>query len=55
MAEITFFSKPGDAANAKQKAQLVAAGHRVAERDVMSEAWTAETLRPFFGDKPVDA
>ena len=37
MAEVLFFQKTDDAANAKQKAQLEAAGHTVVARDLLSE------------------
>jgi nitrogenase-associated protein len=54
MAEVLFFQKTDDAANAKQKAQLEAAGHTVVARDLLSEPWTPETLRPWFDDRPVE-
>lgn len=54
MAEVIFYGLPGDAANTKQKQQLAAAGHTLVERDLTAEPLTAETLRPFFGERPVD-
>lgn len=53
MADVTFFEKPGCGGNARQKAMLEQAGHRVIARDLLSEPWTPGTLRPFFGDRPV--
>lgn len=32
---------------------LEAAGHEVVAKDLLSEPWTAERLRRFFGDTPV--
>jgi nitrogenase-associated protein len=55
MATVTFYEKPGCANNARQKALLTAAGHTVLARDLLAEPWTAERLRPFFGDLPVAA
>lgn len=53
MADVIFFEKPGCGGNARQKALLEQAGHRVVARDLLSEPWTPGTLRPFFGDRPV--
>lgn len=53
MADVIFFEKPGCGGNARQKALLEKAGHRVLARDLLSEPWTADTLRPYFGDRPV--
>ncbi|PWC78249.1 ArsC/Spx/MgsR family protein [Azospirillum sp. TSH64] len=53
MADVIFFEKPGCGGNARQKALLEQAGHRVVARDLLSEPWTPQTLRPFFGDRPV--
>jgi len=53
MADVIFFEKPGCGGNARQKALLEQAGHRVIARDLLSEPWTPGTLRPFFGDRPV--
>lgn len=53
MTRVVFYEKPGCANNARQKRMLEAAGHDVIARDLLSEAWTEETLRPFFGDRPV--
>ncbi len=53
MAEVIFFEKPGCAGNARQKRLLAQSGHAVDARSLLAEPWTAETLRPFFGDRPV--
>ncbi len=53
MANVIFYEKPGCASNAKQKALLIASGHEVEARDLLREPWSASSLRPFFGSKPV--
>lgn len=53
MASIIFYEKPGCRNNARQKDLLRAAGHTLEVRDLLSEAWSAETLRPFFGNLAV--
>lgn len=53
MSTITFYEKPGCGNNTKQKAMLVAAGHEVIARDLLTEAWTAQRLLEFFGERPV--
>lgn len=53
MATVVFYEKPGCGNNTKQKALLAAAGHEVIARNLLSEAWTAERLLAFFGDRPV--
>lgn len=53
MANVIFYEKPGCASNAKQKALLLASGHQVDSRDLLKEPWSASSLRPFFGAKPV--
>lgn len=50
---VIFYEKPGCGNNARQKQWLNAAGHQVVARNVLTEAWTAERLRPFFGALPV--
>ena len=52
MAHVTFWGKPGCAGNAKQMALLRASGHELEVRDLSAEPWTAQRLRPFFGDTP---
>ena len=53
MAKIVFYEKPGCSNNTRQKALLQASGHILDVRDLLATPWTVETLRPFFGDKPV--
>jgi nitrogenase-associated protein len=53
MATITFYQKPGCRTNARQKQMLEAAGHAVIARSLLTEPWTAERLRGFFGSTPV--
>ncbi len=53
MVHIIFYEKPGCRNNARQKDLLRAAGHTLEVRDLLSEAWSAETLRPFFGNRAV--
>jgi nitrogenase-associated protein len=53
MAEVIFYEKPGCANNTRQKALLKASGHDVEARSLLTEAWTPELLRAFFGARPV--
>ncbi|XGV99286.1 MAG: ArsC/Spx/MgsR family protein [Leptolyngbya sp. BL-A-14] len=53
MATVLFYEKPGCINNTKQKAVLKAAGHDVQAHNLLTEPWTAESLRPFFGSLPV--
>lgn len=53
MATVIFYEKPGCINNTKQKALLNAAGHELDVRNLLTEAWTAASLRLFFGDRPV--
>ncbi len=53
MATVVFYEKPGCAGNARQKALLVASGHTVEPRNLLTAPWSAATLRPFFGARPV--
>jgi nitrogenase-associated protein len=46
-------AKPGCAGNLRQKRLLEAAGHTVITRNLLTEPWTAERLRDFFGTRPV--
>ncbi len=54
MADVVFYGFADCPANAKQKAKLAAAGHTVAERDLAAAPFTADSLRPFFGARPVE-
>ena len=53
MATVLFYEKPGCINNSKQKVLLAAAGHTVQAKSLLTEKWTAERLRAFFGDLPV--
>ena len=53
MATVDFYEKPGCIGNAKQKTLLRIAGHTVREHNLLTESWTPEKLRPFFGEQPV--
>jgi len=53
MASIIFYEKPGCANNTRQKKLLQSAGHELISRNLLSEAWTAESLRAFFGELSV--
>jgi nitrogenase-associated protein len=55
VATIQFYQKPGCATNARQKRRLEAAGHVVIARSLLTEPWTAEALRGFFGSMLVKA
>jgi nitrogenase-associated protein len=50
---IIFYEKPGCINNTKQKALLVAAGHQVEAKSLLTEPWTRDRLRAFFGERPV--
>ncbi len=53
MAEVIFYEKPGCAGNARQKALLVASGHVLDVRNLLTEPWSVSSLRPYFGETPV--
>ena len=53
MVKVVFYEKPGCGGNKKQKAILTAAGHEIEARNLLNQPWTAQSLRPFFGDLPV--
>jgi nitrogenase-associated protein len=53
MATILFYEKPGCMNNSRQKLLLAAAGHTVWAKNLLTEKWTAQRLRAFFGDLPV--
>ncbi|MGV0107185.1 ArsC/Spx/MgsR family protein [Nostoc sp. DSM 114167] len=53
MARVIFYSKPGCKGGIKQKVLLTAAGHEVIPQNLLTEPWTVERLRSFFGDRPV--
>ncbi|MBD2692297.1 ArsC/Spx/MgsR family protein [Anabaena catenula] len=53
MARVIFYEKPGCKGGTKQKVLLTAAGHEVVTYSLLTEPWTAERLRSFFGNRPV--
>ena len=53
MAHIIFWEKPGCAGNRKQKEILLASGHELDVRDLLSEPWDRARLALFFGRRPV--
>lgn len=53
MAEIIFWEKPGCKGNSRQKEILLASGHKLEVRNLLTENWTRESLAQFFGDRPV--
>jgi nitrogenase-associated protein len=54
MATVIFYEKPGCGNNTKQKVWLAASGHTVLAKNILTEKWTAEKLRPFFGGQQVE-
>ena len=53
MARIIFWEKPGCQGNARQKEILIASGHQLEVRNLLTDAWTAPLLARFFGNRPV--
>lgn len=53
MTTLVFYEKPGCIGNDMQKSLLRRQGVRFEVRDLLSEPWSAERLRPFFHDTPV--
>lgn len=53
MAKIIFWEKPGCKGNSRQKEILLAAGHELEVRSLLSEPWSEEILCQFFGNRPV--
>ena len=54
MAEVIFYEKSGCSGNARQKALLKEAGHRVLARDLRDCLWTDARLLEFFAGLPVE-
>lgn len=52
-AKVIFWEKPGCQGNARQKQILLASGHQLEVRDLLTEPWTPQGLARFFGDRPV--
>ncbi|MCG8030414.1 MAG: hypothetical protein N0E59_19985 [Candidatus Thiodiazotropha taylori] len=55
MTELVFYEKPGCIGNKQQKAILRKLGISLEVRDILSETWTSDNLRSFFGDKAISA
>jgi nitrogenase-associated protein len=53
VANVIFYEKPGCGGNARQKALLVASGHVLDVRNLLTEPWTAPRLRQFLEGKPL--
>jgi nitrogenase-associated protein len=53
MAKITFWEKPGCQGNSRQREILLASGHELEVRNLLSEPWSEEILSKFFGNRPV--
>jgi nitrogenase-associated protein len=53
MTELVFYEKPGCIGNQKQQKLLRNQGFDFIVRDLISEPWSAQRLRPYFEDKPV--
>ena len=53
MKAILFYEKPGCINNTRQKKLLQEAGYEVDARNLLTEAWTAQRLAPFFSGLPV--
>jgi len=55
VVDVVFYEKPGCINNSKQKKLLLAAGHRLQCRNLLTEPWERQTLLPFFQGLPVSA
>jgi len=54
MARIKFWEKPSCQGNVRQKEILLASGHELEVRDLLTEPWNGESLALFFGSRPVE-
>ena len=52
MARITFWEKPGCKGNNRQKEILLASGHELDVRNLLTEKWDQPKLAAFFGQRP---
>lgn len=48
MAQVVFYEKPGCINNRKQKQLLSRAGHQIDARNLLTEDWSVDTLRPYL-------
>ena len=53
MTHLIFFEKPGCGGNARQRSALMAAGHTLERRNLLTESWTPDRLLAFFQPLPV--
>ena len=53
MTHIVFYEKPGCGGNARQRSALVAAGHTLDRRNLLTAHWTAQSLLAFLRPLPV--
>ncbi len=53
MTRIVFFEKPGCGGNARQRHALLAAGHTLERRNLLTAHWTRDSLLAFLGTLPV--
>ncbi|MES9971681.1 MAG: ArsC/Spx/MgsR family protein [Candidatus Thiodiazotropha sp.] len=53
MTDLVFYAKPGCVGNLRQQKELRSQGVSFVVRDLISEPWSEQQLRPFFCDKPV--
>jgi len=51
--KIKFYEKPGCTNNTRQKKMLQESGHEVTAFSILTQSWTAETLKRFFTGLPV--
>ena len=54
MTALLFYEKPGCIGNQQQQAELRRQGVEPVVLDLLTTPWTMDTLRPFFGDTPVN-
>jgi nitrogenase-associated protein len=53
MTHIVFYEKPGCGGNARQRTALVAAGHTLDRRNLLTAHWTPDKLLVFLAPLPV--
>jgi nitrogenase-associated protein len=53
MTDLVFYEKPGCIGNKQQKAILRKLGISLEVRDILTETWTADRLRPYFAHKTI--
>ena len=53
MTHIVFYEKPGCGGNARQRSALLAAGHTLEQRNLLTTHWTPQGLLAFLGQLPV--